>query len=60
MTDVFISYSSKDESFASSVYGFLLAKGLHTFMARHSINAGQKWSPEIWDALRSSDWVLFR
>ncbi len=57
--DCFIAYSSTDERFAHYVASYLQWQGLNPFMARFSLQPGQKWSPEIRQALQQSPWVIF-
>lgn len=58
MPDVFISYSVKDESLAQFVRSHLVAQGLDVFLASISLNAGEHWTPQIIEALRTSEWVF--
>ncbi|MEZ5507209.1 MAG: toll/interleukin-1 receptor domain-containing protein [Gammaproteobacteria bacterium] len=58
MPDVFISYSSKDEELAKFVREHLVRQNLNVFLASVSINAGHKWTPQIVQALRESEWVF--
>lgn len=57
--DCFISYSSIDVRFARAVANDLAVHGLTVFLSERSLVAGQQWSSEILEALRSSDWVIF-
>lgn len=59
MPDCFISYSSKDERFAQAVYQNLNAHGLQAFMAKITLEPGDRWSDEIQRALAQSAWVIF-
>ncbi|BCK87392.1 hypothetical protein MIZ01_1170 [Sideroxyarcus emersonii] len=59
MTDVFISYSTKDSQIAQQIHTSLSLAGVKTFMAELSIDPGAKWSEEIIKNMRSSQWVLF-
>ncbi len=59
MTNVFISYSSKDGKTASWLYSEMTKAGIKTFMADVSIKAGAKWSEVILSNLKSSQWVFF-
>ena len=58
MADVFISYSVKDENLAHFVRQHLLAHGLNVFLASVSLNSGERWTPQIIEALRASEWVF--
>ncbi len=57
MTDVFISYSVKDEELAKFVHSHLIAKGLSVFLASISLAPGERWTQKIIDEMRSSEWV---
>lgn len=59
MPDVFISYSVEDEEFARYIKDHLLNKKLEVFLASISLDKGKKWTPQISDALRKSEWVFF-
>jgi hypothetical protein len=56
--DVFISYSAKDEKLAQFVRSHLVAQELDVFLASISLNAGEHWTPQIIEALRTSEWVF--
>ena len=58
MPDVFISYSAKDEPFAKIVHDHLRINDLNVFMASISLQQGERWTPQIIEALRNSDWVF--
>ena len=58
MPDVFISYSAKDENLAQFVRRHLLAQGLDVFLASISLNQGEHWTPQIVEALNTSEWVF--
>lgn len=58
MPDVFISYSVKDEKLARFVREHLLQKELDVFLASISLNHGEHWTPQIFDALKASNWVF--
>lgn len=58
MPDVFISYSVKDEEFAQLVHRHLQANDLNVFFAPISLDLGQHWTPQIIEALRSSEWIF--
>lgn len=57
MTDVFISYSAKDEELAQFVRTHLVAQGLSVFLASISLVPGERWTPKIIEELRNSEWV---
>ena len=59
MTNVFISYSVKDEEQAIKVHTLLTTYGIKTFLAGISLDPGANWSAEIFDNLKKSQWVLF-
>lgn len=59
MSDVFISYSVKDENLAQFVRSHLVAQGLDVFLASISLDIGEHWTPQIIEALRNSEWVFF-
>lgn len=58
MADVFISYSSKDEDLARLVREQLHAQNLSVFIASLSLNAGERWTPQIVSELKSAPWVI--
>ena len=58
MADVFISYSVKDEELAQFVRSHLIAQQLSVFLASISLTAGERWTPRIIEALRTSEWVV--
>ena len=59
MPDVFISYSVKDEKLARFILSHLEKENLNVFLASISLELGEKWTPQIFDALKSSNWVFF-
>jgi TIR domain len=59
MPDVFISFSSKDEKLARFVQDHLMAGGVSVFLVPASLHPGEEWSPQILNALRGSNWVIF-
>jgi hypothetical protein len=59
MADVFISYSSEDESLALRVHQFLLSERVTPFLAKISIIPGAEWEPAIRKELINSPWVVF-
>jgi len=50
--EVFLSYSTQDEAWASEFEDDLKNEGLKTFLASRSIKAGDDWDEEIWTAIR--------
>ena len=46
MSDVFISYSTKDQKLADSIFSHLTAERLNVFMASISLKLGKSWSEE--------------
>lgn len=58
MPDIFISYSVKDEEFATLVRKHLSAHDLNVFFAPISLTAGEHWTPQIIEALNGSEWVF--
>jgi hypothetical protein len=59
MADVFISYASSDLRIAQFLHKHLQSEGLSVFLASASVAPGQRWSPEILNALNNAAWVLF-
>lgn len=59
VTDVFISYSTKDEALARHVHDYLLGQGVTAFLASISLRLGTEWEPSIRENLRQSPWVIF-
>lgn len=59
MPDIFISFSSVDEGTARFIHRNLVEQGVSAFLASATLQPGQLWSPEILEALRTSDCVLF-
>lgn len=59
MPDVFISYSVQDEKLARFVCDHLIHQKLNVFLASISLEAGHKWTPQIFQALKDSKWVFF-
>lgn len=59
MPDIFISHSTTDERIAQFMRQHLSDEGVQVFLASASLQPGQQWSPEIFNALRGSSWVLF-
>jgi hypothetical protein len=59
MPDVFISYSVDDEGLAQFVYNHLITQGIDVFLASISLRHGDQWTPQIVNALNSSEWVFF-
>ena len=58
MTDVFISYSVEDEEVARYIRDHLLNEKLNVFLASISLEPGEKWTPQIFDALKEAEWVF--
>jgi hypothetical protein len=58
MADVFISYSAKDEELAQFVRAHLHAQKLSVFLASISLVQGERWTPQIVESLRTSEWVF--
>ena len=58
MPDVFISYSAKDEEIAQFVRSHLIANELSVFLASISLAPGERWTPQIIQELRASEWVF--
>lgn len=54
----FISYSSKDQSFADRLYADLLAKGVRCWLATEDLKIGDKFRQEIDDSIRLHDKLL--
>lgn len=59
MPDVFISYSVQDEKLARFVKDHLIQQKLEVFLASISLEPGHKWTPQIFQALKDSEWVFF-
>ena len=59
MPDVFISYSTKDETLARKLKLTLDSLGVKTFLASMSLKAGEKWKDEILRNLKETKWVFF-
>ena len=59
MPDVFISYSTKDESLARKFKLTLDSMGINTFLASMSLSAGNRWKDEILKNLKDAKWVFF-
>lgn len=58
MTDVFISYSTKDQEIADVVKQRLESRDLDVFLASESIRPGEKWTEQIHQALEEARWVF--
>jgi hypoxanthine phosphoribosyltransferase len=56
--DVFLSYSTRDESIASELKQLIESAGLKCFMASEDLLVGTKWKPRIREAIRRSDRIL--
>lgn len=59
MSDVFISYSTKDEEIAQFMYRHLFSENIKPFLASVSLEPGARWNTEILNNLKSSNWVFF-
>lgn len=59
MTDVFISYSSKDSELACRLADDLKQHELDVFLAELSLKPGEKWKDSIITAFREAKWVFF-
>jgi hypothetical protein len=59
MTDVFISYSSSDKEVAQFMKRHMEQEQLNVFLARVSLEPGDRWEQRIQDALKNATWVLF-
>jgi hypothetical protein len=61
MADVFISYAAvqPDEGLATELHAALAKHNVSAFMAKISLQPGQRWPDEIRNALRSSPRVIF-
>jgi hypothetical protein len=59
MADIFISYSTADAEAAHFIHRNLVEQGVSAFLPAASLQPGQQWSPEVMDALRVADTVLF-
>ncbi len=55
----FISYSTKDQSFANRLYADLQAKGVRCWFASHDVQGGRKLHEQIDEAIRLHDKLLF-
>lgn len=59
MPDVFISYSVQDEKLARYVKDHLEHQKLQVFLASISLEPGHKCTPQIFQALKDTEWVFF-
>jgi hypothetical protein len=59
MTDVFISYSSKDEKLAQEIYKLLSEQQIDVFLAGISLEAGEEWLKKIRKNLKRAKWLIF-
>jgi hypothetical protein len=57
--DVFISYADKDFNKAKEIHDHLLNYGVRVFLAKLSIESGNKWKEELKSNINSSDLFLF-
>ena len=58
MPDVFIKSSTHDEELARVVHAHLVAQRLTGFLASISLTPGERWTPQIIEQLRASQWVF--
>jgi hypothetical protein len=58
LPDIFISYSSKDAVPARALYDQLSRQSLTVFLAEISLEKGQRWTSQIFDTLRHSNWFF--
>ena len=56
---VFISYSSVDEEIAKKLYNSLNKLNIKKFMAKESLEPGDKWNQKILKKLEASDWIFY-
>ncbi|MFK5948178.1 MAG: toll/interleukin-1 receptor domain-containing protein [Methylococcales bacterium] len=59
MSKVFISYSTQDENIAQQIHAALNRVGAEPFLASLSLQPGVNWSEEIFNNLKSAEWVFF-
>lgn len=59
MSKVFISYSTKDENIAQQIHSALDQVGADPFLASISLQPGVNWTAEIFNNLKSAQWVFF-
>lgn len=59
MSDIFISYSTKDEQLASFLHRHLTNEGVTVFLASVSLVPGDRWPQQILGELTHSSLVLF-
>ena len=59
MTQVFISYSSRDSAVARQLHAALKLAGACPFLAEVDLEPGVKWKGEILENLRQARWVFF-
>lgn len=58
MPDIFISYSHQDEELANKLKKSFDEHQLSTFLAGLSLPAGENWTENILESLRSAKWVF--
>lgn len=59
MTEIFISYASEDEDLASFIHSHLQTERIQTFLAKVSLEPGERWGPKVLLALKRSKYVVF-
>ena len=59
MSKVFISYSTQDEDIAQQIHCALDRVGAEPFLASLSLQPGVNWTEEIFNNLKSAEWVFF-
>lgn len=57
-TEVFVSHSSRDSTFATKVVKALADHGIKAFYSKRSIKGAQEWHDEIGEALKRCDWFV--
>ena len=56
--EVFLSYSSLDQDFATKIAELLCRHGIPVWHGPTSIRGGEQWQDEIGDALERCDWFV--
>ena len=56
--EIFLSHSSKDRKFASTLAQILRVHGLPVWFSKTNIRGAQQWHDEIGAALKRCDWFL--
>jgi len=59
VTDIFISYSVKDEAIAKEIKSLATAHGADVFLSGESLSVGDEWTPQIKEAHKKAKWVFF-